>query len=162
VTEWPPSPSELSVESMSQDAPILLVEDDPVDVLTVRRAFKAAGIPNPLLIAGNGREALELLRGGRSEERRRPRPGIVLLDLNLPRMNGFEFLAQLKEDRNLRRIPVVVLTTSDQASDIRQSYDLGAVGYVVKPIDFAEFVDAVERIGRYWSVSRVAEPDAEG
>jgi CheY-like chemotaxis protein len=135
---------------MQSNSPVLHVEDDPVDVGNLRRAFSRSGIANPILTAGNGEEALALLRG----EGGRPgfRPGVILLDLSMPLMGGLEFLREVKADPAVRHIPVVVLTASRGESDLLEAYELGAAGYVVKPLDFDAFVRAVSTVERYWTL----------
>ena len=127
---------------------ILLVEDDEVDVMNVRRAFQKNGIRNPLWVAGNGQEGLDLLRGGEIPRERR----LVLLDLNMPRMNGIEFLRELRADPALRLTPVVVLTTSDDERDRVNAYDLNVAGYILKPVTFQNFCDAMATLNKYWSL----------
>ena len=127
---------------------ILLVEDDEVDVMNVRRAFQKNNIRNPLWVAANGVEGLEMLRGGEIPRDRR----LVLLDLNLPRMNGIEFLRELRADPALRLTPVVVLTTSDDERDRVNAYDLNVAGYILKPVTFASFVEAMATLNRYWTL----------
>jgi CheY-like chemotaxis protein len=127
---------------------ILLVEDDEVDVMNVRRAFQKNDIRNPLWVAGNGREGLDLLRGGEIPRERR----LVLLDLNMPRMNGIEFLRELRADPALRLTPVVVLTTSDDERDRVDAYGLNVAGYILKPVTFSSFVDAMATLNKYWSL----------
>ena len=112
---------------------VLLVEDDEVDVMNVKRAFERNHITNPLFVAGDGVEALEKLRGGEVPKGRR----IVLLDLNMPRMNGIEFLRELRRDRELSATPVVVLTTSNDDRDKIEAYQLNIAGYLVKPVTFS-------------------------
>jgi CheY-like chemotaxis protein len=129
--------------------PVLFVEDDPVDVMSLQRAFARCGISNPLYSAANGEEALALLRATPGS---RPRPGLILLDLNMPVMSGLEFLEVQKKDDDLRLIPVVVITSSSQESDRRRSYELGAAGFVTKPMQFESFVSMVDAIHRYWSL----------
>lgn len=125
---------------------ILLVEDDRVDVMNVRRAFEQAHIVNPMWVAGDGVEALAKLRGGEV-----PRHDLlILLDLNLPRMDGIEFLEVLRADEELGRTPVVVLTTSDAEIDRMRAYDLNVAGYIVKPVTFSAFVDTVATLNKYW------------
>jgi CheY-like chemotaxis protein len=125
---------------------ILLVEDDEVDVMNVKRAFEKAHITNPLFVAGNGLEALEKLRSGEIPNRRR----LVLLDLNMPRMNGIEFLRELRRDSELCATPVVVLTTSTQDRDKCDAYGLNIAGYLVKPVTFDKFVDLMVTLNKYW------------
>jgi CheY-like chemotaxis protein len=135
----------------SQD-PVLLVEDDRVDAMTVKRALKEIGVVNPLVIVNNGEEALEYLRNPENEV-----PSIILLDLNMPRMGGIEFLEVTKQDTELRRIPVVVLTTSKEQQDKLGSFDLGVAGYMVKPVDYPQFVGVIKTIDSYWSLSELPE-----
>ncbi len=127
---------------------ILLVEDDEVDVMNVRRAFKKNHIVNPLFVAGNGIEALDVLRGGKVPKERR----IVLLDLNMPRMNGIEFLRELRADPELRSTTVVVLTTSNDERDKVDAYDLNVAGYLLKPVTFSNFCDVMAALNRYWAL----------
>jgi len=143
---------------MKKGAPILLVEDDVVDVKTVQRAFSETGISNPLYVTGNGEEALKFLRheGEYSDHGKAPTPGIILLDLNMPVMGGLEFLKIIKEGGKLRRIPVVVLTTSKEDSDMIQSYNLSVAGYIVKPVEFAKFIEVVKTINRYWNTCELS------
>jgi CheY-like chemotaxis protein len=131
---------------------VLLVEDDEVDVMNVRRAFKKGNVANPLFVANNGLEALEILRsgntpGGTAPNQRR----LILLDLNMPKMNGIEFLQALRADPDLRKIPVVVLTTSNANPDRTAAYDLNVAGYLVKPVAFADFVNLMVTLNNYWS-----------
>src|SRR4051812_14143501 len=116
---------------------ILLVDDDEIDVMNVRRAFDKGKIDNPLFVASDGLGALEMLRDGTLPRGRR----LVLLDLNMPRMNGIEFLRELRADPALRGTPVVVLTTSDEERDRLEAYDLHVAGYLLKPVRFLAFVE---------------------
>ncbi len=125
---------------------ILLVEDDDVDVMNVRRAFQRAHVSNPLHVASNGLEALDLLRGNTIPLDRR----LVLLDLNMPRMNGIEFLRAIRADDELRSLPVVVLTTSNDERDKVDAYNLNVAGYLLKPVTFADFVDLMAALNKYW------------
>jgi CheY-like chemotaxis protein len=138
---------------MNNSVPILLVEDGKIDVENVKRAFKINKIINPLHVTGDGEEALDYLRRRPpyTDASTAPRPGVILLDINMPKMNGIEFLKVVKEDKDLRTIPVVVLTTSQEESDLVASYKLGVAGYIVKPVDFRKFVEAVKVINLYWS-----------
>ncbi|MEM8805593.1 MAG: response regulator [Cyanobacteria bacterium P01_G01_bin.38] len=130
---------------------ILLVEDDAVDVMNVQRAFKKSNVTNPLYLAGNGLEALDLLR---KDSGTIPESGrlIILLDLNMPKMNGIEFLQELRQDPSLMHIPVIVLTTSDEEQDRVNAYNLNVAGYIVKPVTFNKFVDVVAALNRYWTL----------
>jgi CheY-like chemotaxis protein len=127
---------------------ILLVEDDQVDVMNVKRAFEKNRIANPLFLAGDGLEALELLRSDRMPRERR----LVLLDLNMPRMNGIEFLRELRADPQLQLTPVVVLTTSDDERDKINAYNLNVAGYLLKPVTFINFVEAMAALNKYWTL----------
>lgn len=130
--------------------PILLVEDDSVDVMTVKRAFKDLKVINQLVCTGNGEEALQYLKTECNEK-----PCIIILDLNMPRMNGIEFLKIAKADEALRNIPVVVLTTSKTVQDVVESFKLGAAGYMVKSVDYRKFVETVRTIDLYWTLSEL-------
>lgn len=127
---------------------ILLVEDDQVDILNVRRAFLRHNITNPLFVAENGVEGLEMLRNGSVPPTRR----IVLLDLNMPMMNGIEFLRALRADPELRLTPVVVLTTSNDERDRTEAYNLNVAGYILKPVTFMNFGDVMTTLNRYWAL----------
>jgi CheY-like chemotaxis protein len=127
---------------------ILLVEDDDVDVMNVRRAFAKNHITNPLTVVGDGIEALKMLRGDDLPKGRR----IVLLDLNLPRMNGIEFLRELRKDPALASTPVVVLTTSQDESDRIEAYQLNVAGYLLKPVTFTAFSDLMAALNKYWAL----------
>lgn len=132
---------------------VLLVEDDEVDVMNVRRAFKKNNIANPLHVAGNGIEALAMLRG---EGRPSLLPGdrrLVLLDLNMPRMGGIEFLRELRADPELRPTPVVVLTTSNDDKDRVEAYNLNVAGYILKPVTPASFSETLATLNKYWMLS---------
>ncbi|MHC4644411.1 MAG: response regulator [Planctomycetota bacterium] len=130
--------------------PILLVEDDRVDAMTFKRTLGDLSIKNPVVHSINGEEALEYLRNDGNEV-----PCFIFLDLNMPRMNGIEFLKIIKEDKILRRIPVVVLTTSDNERDIIESFEFGVAGYMVKPADYSEFVEAIRTVNLYWNLSKL-------
>ena len=138
----------MTVPSTGRLLNILLVEDDEVDVLNVRRAFKKNNITNPLFVAGNGVEALEHLRSGRIPRERR----IVLLDLNMPQMNGIEFLRALRADPELSTTPVVVLTTSNDERDRIEAYHLNVAGYLVKPVTFSNFCEVMTTLNKYWAL----------
>lgn len=127
---------------------ILLIEDDDIDTMTVRRALKDLGATHPLDCATNGEEGLAFLRNPAN-----PRPGLILLDLNMPRMNGIEFLTEVKADPLLKQIPVVVLTTSQEEIDRTNSFGRSVAGYMVKPVDYRQFVDIMRIIRDYWMTS---------
>ncbi len=141
---------------------ILLVEDNPSDVDLTRRAFERGRLANELVIARDGQEALDYFFGpggaaGAAPDRL---PELVLLDLKLPRVDGHEVLRRIRSDPRTRRIPVVVMTTSQEEQDIAQSYDLGANSYVRKPVDFSQFSLAIQQLGLYWLVMN--EPPPKG
>jgi len=137
---------------MRSKKPILLVEDDRVDAMTVKRALKEIKVTNKLVITENGEEALAYLSNPQNET-----PCIILLDVNMPRMNGIEFLRVAKNDGRLKRIPVVVLTTSREEWDRVQSFNLGVAGYMVKPVDYQMFVEVVRTIDLYWTLSELPD-----
>ncbi|GAA3438237.1 response regulator [Kutzneria kofuensis] len=136
-------------ESFVEVVDVLLVEDDPGDVLMTREAFEHHKLRNKLHVVADGVEALQFLRR-EGEYADAPRPGLVLLDLNLPRKDGREVLAEIKSDESLRSIPVVVLTTSEAEEDILRSYDLHANAYVTKPVDFDRFIDVIRQIDDFF------------
>ncbi len=142
---------------MRNNIPILLVEDDQVDVMTVQRAFKRNNIINPLHVVANGREALECLRhqGAFADPAAYPTPGIILMDINMPVMNGIECLKELKADPALRQIPVIMLTTSKEECDRVESFRLSVAGYIIKPVEFEKFVEAVKVLNLYWTLSEL-------
>ena len=127
---------------------ILLVEDDEVDVMNVRRAFQKNNIANPLFVAANGVDALQQLREGKIPRDRR----IVLLDLNMPQMNGIEFLRELRADPELRLTPVIVLTTSNDERDRIEAYNLNVAGYLLKPVTFSNFCETMAALNKYWAL----------
>ena len=133
---------------MRSDKSILLVEDDEIDVMTISRALKDLMVTNPLEVAGNGEEALEHLRNPKNRI-----PCLILLDLNMPRMSGLEFLDIVKNDQTLRHIPTVVLTSSREEQDKIAAFRNGIAGYMVKPVDYKQFVDVVRTIDLYWTIS---------
>ena len=135
---------------MRSTKPVLLVEDDVVDMMTVRRAFEDLNLSNPLIHVSDGEQALEYLN-----DAEQTKPCVILLDLNMPRMNGVEFMRIAKADPVLRKIPIVVLTTSKDDRDIVDSYKLSAAGYIVKPVDYQSFVEAIRTIDIYWTISEL-------
>jgi CheY-like chemotaxis protein len=130
---------------MPKPKPIQVVEDDSVDVMILRRVLKDLHAPNELACAANGEEALAYLRDEDNE-----RPCVILLDLNMPRMNGFEFLRIMRADEAMKDIPVVVVTTSGEPQDITMSYELGAVAYIVKCCDYGEFREKIKTVEPYF------------
>jgi CheY-like chemotaxis protein len=140
---------------MKNFKPVLLVEDDVIDAMTVRRAFKDLKLTNPLAHVTDGEEALDYLKNPDN-----PTPCVILLDLNMPRMNGVEFIEIVKADPVLKMIPIVVFTTSSDRSDITESYRRSVAGYIVKPIDYHAFVDTVAAIGLYWTINEMPPDDS--
>lgn len=126
---------------------LLVVDDDAIDVMTVKRGLAKAGVSHRLLEASNGVEALAVLRGDVMPMERR----LVLLDINMPRMSGLEFLRELRADPSIAATPVVVLTTSNQEQDRREAHRLHVAGYFLKPLEYSTFVDLLSTIDRYWS-----------
>jgi CheY-like chemotaxis protein len=131
---------------------ILLVEDDSVDVMNVQRAFVKNNITNPLHIAFNGVEALNMLRGSNGKPKLNPSPRIILLDINMPKMNGLEFLRELRNDDDLKSVSVFVMTTSNDDQDKIEAYNLNVAGYILKPLSFEKFVNAVAVLNSYWKL----------
>ena len=140
---------------------MLLVEDDPNDILLIQRAFAKACLVNPLKVVRDGEEALNYLSGtGDFADRGRfPLPSLILLDLKLPRKSGLEILQWLRQQPPLKHIPVIVLTSSKESSDVSRAYDLGANSYLVKPVGFEGLLELVKSIGMYWMIlNKTPEP----
>jgi len=135
---------------MRNSKPILLLEDDTVDAMTVKRALKDIKVLNPLVRTANGEEGLAYLKDEKNEK-----PCVILLDLNMPKMNGIEFLKVAKGDEKLKKIPAIVMTTSKDDKDWIQSFNLNVAGYIVKPIDYQKFVEAIRIINLYWTLSEL-------
>jgi CheY-like chemotaxis protein len=142
----------LNASTMTRKKCILLIEDNPEDYETTLRAFKKAGVTNPIYRCEDGEDALDYLfqREKYSNPISAPRPGIILLDLNLPGTDGRQVLVEIKNDANLKQIPVVVLTTSTDHRDIRECYNSGANSYIQKPVDLVGFTKAIEMLSEYW------------
>lgn len=137
---------------MSVPVSILVVEDSEDDIFLLRRAFLEAKFNNTLVFAKNGAEALEFLRRQKSpDENNDFQPNLILMDINMPQMNGFETLEEIKADENLSTIPVVMLTTSSRDDDIRKSYATGASSFITKPVDFASFRQMAADFTEYWT-----------
>lgn len=135
---------------------ILLVEDDEVDIMNVQRAFKKGNLHHQLYISHDGIEALNMLRGIDNQSPAVPRHDrLILLDLNMPKMGGIDFLTHLRADSELKRIPVVVLTTSNEDKDLVEAYNMNVAGYLVKPVSFSKFVAMMETLNNYWSLSEM-------
>lgn len=137
---------------------ILLVEDNPDDVKITERALKQGKVVNKLFIVRDGEEALDFLfhRGNYADTQKAPRPGLILLDINLPKVSGIEVLKEIKSKAELRRIPVIMLTVSKRDEDVINSYDLGVNSYIVKPVEFEKFVETIKNIELYWVLTNVA------
>jgi len=131
---------------------ILLIEDNPVDIDLTLRAFKYKNLTNPIEIARDGEEALEWVNKWKKGS---PLPVVIMLDLNLPKVHGLEVLKAIKSNDSLKKIPIVVLTTSSEDVDIKTAYDLGANSYIVKPVDFDKFIEVAGQIELYWTVLNV-------
>jgi CheY-like chemotaxis protein len=139
---------------------ILLVEDNPVDVLLIRRAMKQAQVVNPVQVVNDGDAAVQYLQGSDEYINRTvyPLPMLVLLDLKLPRRNGLEVLQWLREQPLLRRLPVVILTSSGETPDLERAYDLGVNSYLVKPVDFEALRHLIAALTHYWSTLNISPP----
>ncbi|RPJ72976.1 MAG: response regulator [Alphaproteobacteria bacterium] len=135
---------------MQQLKPILLIEDDSVDAMTVKRAMKDLKVGHDIVHSINGEEALKYLTNPQAEK-----PFLILLDLNMPKMSGIEFLKIMKKNPAIKTIPVIVLTTSKEKHDVFESFELGASGYMVKPVDYSKFVDILRKVMVYWSSSQL-------
>lgn len=131
---------------------ILLAEDDPGDEELTRRSFARARLRNELIVTRDGEQTLDFLfrRGAYAPPAHAPRPDLIMLDLNMPRIDGREVLRRIRADESLRRIPIVVLTTSDQEADIVRAYHLGANSYITKPVEFDKFTEVLKVAGEYW------------
>jgi len=134
---------------MSSLQPILLIEDDQVDIMTVKRGFKELGVLNPLLITHNGEEALNFLN-----EAVEDLPSVIVLDINMPKMNGHEFLASLNKNTVFKDIPIIMLTSSKELQDVDNSFEQGISGYVLKPVDYQQFLSSIQVLSPYWTLKR--------
>lgn len=137
---------------MRSSKPILLVEDDRLDAMIVKRALNDLKVTNELVHAANGQEALEYLTNERNKK-----PCLVLLDLNMPKTNGVDFLRIVKKDESLKKIPVVVLTASTEEQNVIATFKLGVAGYIVKPMDYMKFVEAIKTVTLYWTLSELPD-----
>jgi CheY-like chemotaxis protein len=134
---------------MRSTRPILLVEDDNVDAITVRRALKDLNVPNGIVHQLDGEDALKYLRSNNK------RPCVILLDLNMPRMNGINFLKIIKNDDELKQIPVIVITTSKNERDKMDSFEFSVAGYIIKSADYKKFVESLKILNLYWTLSEL-------
>ncbi len=139
---------------MRNSKPVLLVEDERVDAMMVTRALKELKVTNTLVHTNNGKEALEYLKDGSNKK-----PCVILLDLNMPETNGVEFLRIVKANEKLKVIPIVVLTASTEEQDVIESFNLSVAGYIVKPVDYKKFVEAIRTVAMYWTLSELPEED---
>lgn len=139
---------------------ILLVEDNPSDIGLTRRALEKSHIANKLIVVEDGQEALDYLFGGDplTDPKLNELPALILLDLKLPKVDGLQVLRRIRANERTSRLPVVMLTTSSEEDDIAQSYDLGANSYIRKPVDFNQFVEAIQYLGLYWLVMNEPAP----
>ncbi|MCZ6724937.1 MAG: response regulator [Thaumarchaeota archaeon] len=143
----------------SRDDPILLVEDNPDDVLVTQRAWKVGKFQNELLVVEDGEKALQFLNK-EGEYNGASRPILVLLDLKMPRVDGFEVLRQAKQDANLKSIPIIVLTTSDRENDVEKAFKLGCNAYLVKPVQFPAFIKTMLEVKEFWlTISTLPKPE---
>ena len=139
---------------MQKPKPILLVEDDSVDAMTVKRAMRDLQVNHSVIHSVNGEEAMKYLTSPDTEK-----PFVILLDLNMPKMNGIEFLKVIKAHPELKTIPVIVLTTSKERQDVLDSFEIGASGYMVKPVDYSKFVEILSKIMIYWNSSELPKDE---
>ncbi len=143
-----------------QEVTILLVEDDPGHARLIEKNLRRSNITNEIVTLGDGQQAVDYLFGeGKYVEAKRPSPMLVLLDLNLPELDGYQVLKRMKGDERTKRIPVVILTTTDDTREVERCYDLGCNVYITKPVDYEQFADAIRKIGLFLSV--VTIPDGE-
>lgn len=142
---------------------ILLVEDNPDDIVITKRALKEANLINQLFIVRDGQEAIDYLqrKGAYQSLESSPTPGLVLLDINLPKVNGVEVLKVIKADERLRQIPTVMLTTSKREEDVVRSYQFGCNSFIQKPVEFEKFVEVVKSLSLYWGVLNVYSPELQ-
>ncbi len=146
-----------------EDYSILIVEDNTDDVLLIKRAFQQCGVVNPLRFVTDGEQAVAYLKGTGefSDRKKNPLPVLILLDLKMPRMNGFEFLRWLRNEPDLKKIIVVILTSSSESPDINRAYELGANSYLVKPVRFEDLIRIVKELHLYWLIMN-EKPDIKG
>ena len=146
-----------------RDGVILLAEDDPNDVLSVQRAFQRTPVANPLQVVRDGEEALAYLSGQApyADRERHPLPVLMLMDLKMPRKSGLEVLAWVRHQPGLKRLPIIVLTSSNQSPDINRAYELGANSYLVKPAGFDSLLDLVKNLDMYWLILN-EKPELQG
>lgn len=139
---------------MRNSKPILLVEDDKVDVITTRKAFSEIGVANEIIHKCDGKEALEYLR-----DESNTKPCIVLLDIDMPEMDGFEFITAVKSESKLKKIPLVILAASDEKQSITRAFESPTAGYILKALDFGQFVERIRIVNNYWTLSMLPNGD---
>jgi len=135
---------------MKDFRPVLLIEDNPTDAKIIKQAYASLKIRNKLIHVTNSEEALSYLRNNRNKK-----PCVIILDLNLPKTDGVNFLHAVKHDKNLKQMPVVILTTSSQEQDVAKGFELGVAGYILKPSSYEEYVEKLQTIQLYWSLSEL-------
>ncbi len=146
--------------SGKQEVTILLVEDDPGHARLIEKNLRRSNITNEIVPLSNGQQAVDYLFGeGAYANAKRPSPMLVLLDLNMPMLDGYQVLRRMKSDERTRRIPVVILTTTDDAREVQRCYDLGCNVYITKPVDYEQFAEAIRKIGLFLSVVTVPDGD---
>jgi len=145
-------------QSQHHQGCILLVEDNPDDIELTERAFRRSRLSNKVITRRDGQEALDYLFGEDADGNANPLPDVILLDLNMPRVNGLEVLHKMRSSVRTRSVPVVVLTTSDEQRDVADSYQLGANSYIRKPVDTNDFFEAIQSLELYWTVRNVSPP----
>lgn len=131
---------------------IMIVEDDEVDIENIKRVFKKHSVTNKIFYASDGQDALNQLRGEQGAEKAVPMPSVILLDINMPKMNGLEFLQEIRKDPNLQHLPVFIFTTSNNEQDKMEAYRLNVAGYILKPMQFSAFAEALSTLDAYWSL----------
>ncbi|WP_454784745.1 response regulator [Legionella sp. WA2024007413] len=139
----------------------MLVDDDEIDIKDMQRTFKKNKIDNPLHVATNGIEALNKLLGINGEKKLKPTPKIILLDINMPKMNGIEFMKTLRTNKKLKSVLVFILTTSNSEKDKMDAYNLNAAGYIVKPFQISDFMEVISSLHRYWNLLEFPSKKAE-
>ncbi len=140
---------------------IMIVDDDNVDIMSLQRAFKKNNLANPLFIANDGVEAFDMLRGTNGKEKIVPTPKIIISDINMPKMNGLEFIKELRADKDLHAISVFVLTTSNDDKDRIEAHNYNVAGYIIKPINIERFIEAVATLHNFWQLCFNDEPKKE-
>lgn len=151
------------MEEVTKLVKLLLVEDNPDDILIIQRAIKEARIINKMWVVRDGQETVDFLKhqGKFEDESTSPRPGLILLDINIPKINGLDVLNIIKQDPDLKRIPTVILTVSRRDEDIIKGYNYGCNSFIQKPVEFDKFVEAVKLIGLYWGLLNIEPPNNE-